>query len=256
MIVGGQVIPGKYPLSSKTYLLENKNGNYIDTTEELAPELLNIGIVNDLLFTDYDGDGDKDLAVIGEWFPLTFFNNQNGKFTKTSIASLNHTEGWWNTITEVDFDEDGKMDYLVGNLGDNNKFHPTKEKPLHIYSTNFDEDAKYDMILSKYYKGNLVPVRGKECSTEQNPFVSKKIQTYKEFANSTLIDIYGEEELNAAYHKQAYEFGSVYLRNKGNGSFEVQKLPTTAQFGPTMAFDRCKPRWSFGCFGRWKHLRG
>ena len=237
LIIGGQVIPGKYPLSSKTYILKNNNGNYVDVTEELAPELMDIGIVNDLLFTDYDGDGDKDLAVVGEWFPLTFFNYHNGKFTKNEIASLNKTEGWWNTITEADLDNDGNMDYLIGNLGDNNKFHPTSEKPLHIYSTNFDEDGKYDMVLSKYYKGNLVPVRGKECSTEQNPFVSEKIKTYKEFANSTLIDIYGEEELETAYHKQVYEFSSVYLRNKGNSTFEVLKLPTNAQLGPTMAFE-------------------
>ena len=236
LIVGGHVIPGKYPLSSKTYLLKNNNGSYIDATEELAPELIDVGIVNDLLFTDYDGDGDNDLVIVGEWFPITFFNNQNGKFTKTLIGSLRNTEGWWNTISEVDLDQDGKLDYLVGNLGENNKFHPTKEKPLHIYSTNFDGDGKYDMVLSKYYKGNLVPVRGKECSTEQNPFVSEKIVTYKEFANATLVDIYGEEELDAAYHKQVNEFGSVYLRNNGNSSFEIQKLPTTAQFGPTMAF--------------------
>ncbi len=237
LIVGGQVIPSKYPLSSKTYLLKNENGSYIDRTEEFAPELVDIGIVNDLLFTDYDGDGDKDLAVVGEWFPITFFKNQNGKFTKTSIASFDQTEGWWNTIEEVDLDNDGKMDYLLGNLGDNNKFRPTKEKPLHIYSTNFDEDGKYDMVLSKSYKGNLVPVRGKECSTEQNPFVSKKIETYEEFANSTLFDIYGEEELSTAYHRQVHEFGSVYLKNKGIGSFEIKKLPSTAQFGPTMAFE-------------------
>ncbi|MEJ2112924.1 MAG: VCBS repeat-containing protein, partial [Flavobacteriaceae bacterium] len=237
LVIGGQVIPGKYPLSSKTYLLKNENGQFIDTTEELAYELSEIGIVNDLLFTDYDGDGDKDLAVVGEWFPITFFTNQNGKLSKSNISSLNNTEGWWNTIMEVDLDKDGKMDYLLGNLGDNNKFRPSKEKPLHIYSTNFDEDGKYDMILSKYYKGKLVPVRGKECSTEQNPFVSEKIQTYKEFANSTLVDIYGEEELNVAYHRKVHEFGSVYLKNKGSSTFEVLKLPTTAQFGPTMAFE-------------------
>ena len=237
LVVGGQVISGKYPLSSKTYLLKNDYGSFIEITDELAPELVDIGIVNDLLFTDYDGDGDKDLAVVGEWFPITFFKNQNGKFIKTSNTSLNNTEGWWNTITEVDLNKDGKMDYLVGNLGDNNKFQPSKEKPLHIYSTNFDEDGKYDMILSKYYEGKLVPVRGKECSTEQNPFVSQKIQTYKEFANSTLVDIYGEEELDGAYHKQAHVFSSVYIKNKGEGKFEVQKLPKTAQFGPTMAFE-------------------
>lgn len=237
LIIGGQVIPGKYPLASKTYVLENKNGRFLDVTEEVAPELMDIGIVNDMLFTDYDGDGDKDLVVVGEWFPITFFNYESGKFTKSSIPALTETEGWWNTITEVDLNKDGNIDYLVGNLGDNNKFRPTKEKPLHIYSTNFDEDGKYDMVLSKHYKGHLVPVRGKECSTEQNPFVSKKIQTYKEFANATLTDIYGEEELNSAYHKQVHELGSLVLKNRGNGSFEVQKLPTRAQFGPTMAFE-------------------
>ena len=93
------------------------------------------------------------------------------------------------------------------------------------------------MILRKDYKGNLVPVRGKECSTEQNPVVSEKRKTYKEFANSTLSDIYGEENLNSAYHKKVTEFSSVFLKNKGNGSFEIIELPTTAQVGPTMAFE-------------------
>ncbi|MBL86904.1 MAG: RNA-binding protein [Winogradskyella sp.] len=237
LVVGGHVIPGKYPLSSKTYILKNEKGNYIDATKELAPELIDIGIVNDILFTDYDGDGDKDLAIVGEWFPITFFNNNNGIFKKETKLPIKNTEGWWNTIKEVDLNNDRKMDYLVGNLGDNNKYQPTEEKPLHIYSTNFDRDEKYDMILSKYYKGNLVPVRGKECSTEQNPFVSEKIKTYKEFANSTLSDIYGEENLNSAYHKKVTEFSSVFLKNKGNGSFEIIELPTTAQFGPTMAFE-------------------
>ncbi|MEF3079838.1 VCBS repeat-containing protein [Winogradskyella poriferorum] len=237
LVVGGHVIPGKYPLSSKTYILKNEKGNYIDATKELAPEFSEIGIVNDILFTDYDGDGDKDLAIVGEWFPITFFNNNNGIFKKETKLPLENTEGWWNTIKEVDLDKDGKMDYLVGNLGDNNKYQPTEEKPLHIYSTNFDKDEKYDMILSKYYKGNLVPVRGKECSTEQNPFVSEKIKSYKEFANSTLSDIYGEENLNSAYHKKATEFSSICLKNNGNGSFEIIELPTTAQFGPTMAFE-------------------
>jgi hypothetical protein len=237
LILGGHVIPGKYPLASKSHLLLNDNGNFIDVTEKLAPELSDLGIVNDILVTDYDQDGDKDLAIVGEWFPITFFTNKDGHLQKASLLSTDQTDGWWNTIMEVDLNQDGHPDYLVGNLGDNNKFRPTKDKPLHIYSTNFEGDGKYDMVLSKYYKGNLVPVRGKECSTEQNPFVSEKIQTYKEFANATLTDIYGEQELSTAYHKQAYEFGSIFLKNKGNGTFLVEKLPTTAQFGPSMAFE-------------------
>jgi enediyne biosynthesis protein E4 len=236
LMIGGRVLPGKYPLAPKSYILENTNGRFVDVTSKVAPDFSEIGMVNDIIVSDYDGDKDKDLIVVGEWMPIIVFNNAGGKFQKKSISSFEGTEGWWNTISEIDFDNDGDMDYFVGNLGGNNKFHPSKDKPLHIYGNNFDGDGNYDMILSKLYNGNLVPVRGKECSTSQNPFVSEKIKTYKEFANSTLADIYGNDMLENSYHKIAHEFESVYLENKGNGKFEIRRLPNNAQLGPTMSF--------------------
>lgn len=236
LFIGGRVLPGKYPLAPKSYILENISGRFVDATSKIAPDFSEIGMINDMVLSDYDGDKDKDLIVVGEWMPITVFNNTGGKFQKKDISSLEGTEGWWNTISEIDFDNDGDMDYFVGNLGGNNKFHPTKEKPLHIYGNNFDGDGNYDMILSKLYNGNLVPVRGKECSTSQNPFVSEKIKTYKEFANSTLADIYGSDMLENSYHKKAHKFESVYLENKGNGKFELRHLPNNAQLGPTMSF--------------------
>jgi len=237
LFVGGRVIPGQYPIAPRSYILENNNGDFIDVTEKVLPEFFEIGIVNDLLFSDYDNDGDKDLFVIGEWMPITLFENNNGAFQLKDVESFHKTEGWYNTIKEVDLDADGDLDYLVGNLGDNNKFHPSVEKPLHVYGNNFDDNETYDMILSKIYKGKLVPVRGKECSTEQNPFVSEKIKSYKEFAHSTLADIYGEEVLEDSYHKIVYNFSSVYLINNGNGNFEIKHLPVAAQIGPTMSFE-------------------
>ncbi|MBW8243538.1 VCBS repeat-containing protein [Muricauda oceani] len=236
LIVGGRVIPGKYPLSPRSYVLRNTNGSFVDVTQNVAPDFQEIGLVNDILLSDYDGDNQKDLIVVGEWMPITIFDIQEGIFQKHDIDVLSETEGWWNTVSEIDFDNDGDMDYFVGNLGANNKFHPSKEKPLHVYGNNFDSDGHYDMILSKIYKGKLVPVRGKECSTSQNAFVSQKIKSYEEFANSSLIDIYGEEEIENSFHKKATEFESVYLENMGNGSFTVKHLPTSAQLGPTMSF--------------------
>ncbi|ULC60754.1 VCBS repeat-containing protein [Flaviramulus sp. BrNp1-15] len=236
IFVGGRVVPGKYPLTPRSYILKNNNGNFVDVTKVVAPEFFEIGIVNDLIFSDYDGDNDKDLIVVGEWLPITIFNNNEGILQKANISSFEYTEGWWNTISEIDFDNDGDMDYFVGNLGGNNKFHPSIKKPLHVYGNNFDDDGNYDMILSKLYNGTLVPVRGKECSTSQNPFVSKKIKSYKEFANSSLADIYGDDMLTNSFHKAVYEFESVYIENKGNGVFEIHHLPSVAQLGPTMAF--------------------
>ncbi|WP_026753451.1 VCBS repeat-containing protein [Sediminibacter sp. Hel_I_10] len=236
LIVAGRVIPGKYPVSPKSYILNNSNGKFTDVTKTIAPDFEEVGMVNDIILSDYDGDNDLDLMVVGKWMPITIFDNVKGKFEKRAIPSLTDTEGWWNTISEIDFDKDGDMDYFVGNIGGNNKFHPSKEKPLHIYGNNFDADGNYDMIMSKLYHGNLVPVRGKECSTSQNPFVSQKIKSYKEFANSTLTDIYGADVIANSYHKKVTEFESVYLENKGNGEFVIKHLPTTAQLGPTMSY--------------------
>jgi len=199
LILGGRELPGKYPLAEKSYILENNNGKFIDITEKIAPELSTIGMVNDMIGTDYDQDGDIDFIVVGEWIPITLFENNEGKFQIKDNKAFEQTEGWWNTIKAIDLDNDGDDDYLVGNLGLNNKFKPTVEKPLHIFSNYFDDNSSYDMVLSKTYKGELVPVRGRQCSSEQTPFINAKIPTYKEFANANMDDIYGKENLKKAW---------------------------------------------------------
>ena len=236
LFVGGRLIPGKYPNAPTSYLLENRNGNFINITSKKAKVVESIGLVNDAKFSDYDNDGDEDLIVVGEWMSITFFNNDKGVFTKVDVATNGKT-GWSQTIKAIDFDGDGDDDYFVGNYGENNKFHPTESKPLHIYANNFDTNGSYDIVLSTSSDGVLFPVRGKECSSQQTPFLNDKIKSYKEFANSSLIDVYGEENIETALHLEANSFSSYYIKNNGNGSFEFTPLPNTAQFGPTLDFE-------------------
>ncbi|OOG68660.1 RNA-binding protein [Flavobacterium sp. A45] len=236
LVVGGHCVPGKYPLVAQSYFLRNDKGVFKDVTAALAPEFSKIGIVNDFIFSDYDNDGLKDLIVVGEWMPITVLKNTNGQFKIINVKEFKDTEGWWNTVSEADIDNDGDLDYFFGNLGGNNKFHPSAKKPLHIYGNNFDQNASYDMVLSKLYNGNLVPVRGKECSTQQNSFVSKKMPTFKSFARSNMNDIYGDKELKQSYHKKVFQFKSGYAVNNGKGSFTFKELPNSAQMGPTMSF--------------------
>ncbi|EDP71168.1 ASPIC/UnbV domain protein [Flavobacteriales bacterium ALC-1] len=236
LFVGGRVVPGKYPNSPISYLLENRNGSFVDVTTKKAKSIESIGIVNDAKFSDYDNDGDQDLVVVGEWIPITFFNNNKGVFTKVDLPT-NTKKGWFQTIKAIDFDKDGDDDYFVGNYGENNKFHPTEDKPLHIYANNFDDNVSYDIALSKSSDGILFPVRGKECSSQQTPYLNDKIKTYKEFANSSLIDVYGKENIEAALHLEASSFSSYYIKNNGNGNFEFNALPNQAQLGPTLDFE-------------------
>lgn len=236
LFVGGNVISKKYPLSPRSYLLKNEKGIFKDATDE-NPSLKEIGMISEAVFSDYDNDKDLDLLVTGEWMAPTIFSNHNGKFTRNeSITGLENTEGWWYTLNAVDFDGDGDEDYFFGNIGGNNKFHPSAEKPLFIYAKDFDNNGSFDVAMSKINDGRLVPVRGKECSSQQNPFLLDKIKSYKEFSNLDMDGIYGKEELKEAFRLTSHDFESMYAENLGDGKFKIKRLPNEAQLGPTLSF--------------------
>ena len=72
-----------------------------------------------------------------------------------------------------------------------------------------------------------VPIRGRECTSQQCPMIAQKFPTYLSFAESDLKGILGEEIENA-YHKQAYLFSTVIFIND-KGKFTIKKLPVEAQ---------------------------
>ncbi|HLM19542.1 MAG TPA: VCBS repeat-containing protein, partial [Acidimicrobiia bacterium] len=109
LFIGGRVIPGKYPLPPRSYLLRNDTPvggapRFTDVTKTVAPALANVGLVSGALFTDFDQDGRVDLLVAGEWMPLTFFRNVGGRFADvTASTGLGVTQGWWNSLVAGDF---------------------------------------------------------------------------------------------------------------------------------------------------------
>lgn len=236
LAVGGRVVPGRYPTTPRSYLLENKQGKFTDVTEQFAPELQQAGMVTDLEWTDYDQDGDPDLMVVGEWMPVVVFENEGGQLKKLDVAmaGLAHTAGWWFSLTAGDVDGDGDPDYLLGNLGENNKYHPKAERPLHIYYDDFDKNGSGDIVLSKAEAGTLYPVRGRECSSQQMPFIADKFPDFKSFAAADLETIYTTEQLAEALHLQVEEFRSGVLINEGGGRFRFSALPLMAQISPVM----------------------
>jgi len=230
LFVGGRLIPGRYPLTPRSYFLENENGSFQDITESIAPALTNPGLVNDALFTDYDGDKDLDLIVVGEWMAISLFDNREGSYYNvTEEMNLSETTGWWSRIASVDWDKDGDEDYIIGNMGDNNKFKPNKDQPLSIYSNDFDHNGTHDIYLGKEKDGIKLPVRGRECSSLQMPGIVDKFPTYDEFGLAQLEDILGSEEMKYAFVLDAKVFSSSLLLND-NGKWILRPLPVEAQF--------------------------
>lgn len=231
LYIGGRQIPGYYPFIPRSYLLKNENGFFTDVSEQ-SPNVKSPGLVTDAIFDDFDGDDDLDLIVVGEWMPVAFFENKESVFTDvTSEYNKNLDIGWFYSIEKGDFNKDGKSDYIVGNLGENNKFHPSKAFPLEIYCHDFDGNGTNDIVLGEYQNDICYPVRGRQCSSDQMPFISQKYATYADYSTASLSNIYGADQLRKALHFSANNFSSLAFMSSGSG-FEVNKLPVFCQLGP------------------------
>ncbi len=237
LIVGGRNIPGHYPRAPRSVILINDGkGHFRDNSDEIAPELDGIGLVNDIAWIDLDADGDEDMLLCGEWMPVVAFINEKGHFKRASTKyPFNAFSGWWYSLLIHDINGDGLPDILAGNIGENNKFHPGPDHPLHIFSDDFDGNGSNDIVLSNTYRGELVPLRGRECSSEQMPFIKKKFPSYRSFAEADIEDIFGSDKLAAAYHREVNNFSSLAFLNDGEGRFTVETLPSMAQLAPVNA---------------------
>jgi hypothetical protein len=231
LFVGGRLTPGKYLKAPRSYLLKNTGNGYVDVTDQVAPELKNIGMVTSATWVDYDKNGKSDLVLAGEWMPITVFSNDGQSLKNQTIAlNLEKTTGWWNKIVNADFDKDGDMDFVVGNLGLNYKYKASEEEPFKIYCDDFDGNGKWDIVLGYYQEGVEYPLRGRQCSSEQLPSIEQKFPTYAAFASSDIEDVYGDQ-LKTAIQAKAYQFESVYIENR-DGQFIVKPLPKRAQIAP------------------------
>lgn len=244
LFIGGRVIPGSYPkpVNSFIYRNDSKPGNikFTDITNDVAPELNNIGLICDAVWTDFDNDGWTDLILAGEWMPVTFFKNEQGKLKNTTAQTgVSNQIGWWNSIVAGDFDNDGDIDYAVGNLGGNSFFQASPQYPVNMYATDFDGNGTLDAIITVYLKdqqGNKKEFTAfnRDDLVDQIPTLKKKYLTYKEFGSANIHDIFPDSALKKSLHLQANNFQTSYIENLGNGKFKMQAMPALAQMAPVM----------------------
>ena len=158
--------------------------------------------------------------------------NNQGTFEDVSNKfGLTDTRGIWWSITAEDIDKDGDDDYIIGNLGKNNKFKASEKHPFKVYANDFDNNGTNDIVLAKFYKDDYVPLRGRECTSQQMPYVAEKFEDYNSFASSKLIDILPEEKVDDAIVYEIKSFESIILINE-KGSLIKKPLPNEAQISP------------------------
>ncbi len=235
LFIGGRLVGGKYPLPASSKLLINEKGRFTDMTSTMAPFLEKFGLVTDAVQDDMDKDGDIDLLVVGEWMTPTWLINGGLKGLTIKPIESAGTGLWW-TVDKGDFDQDGDSDFLLGNLGWNNKFGGARGTKLEVYANDFDGNGDFDVVLATTKDEKLLPVRGRECSSEEMPFILKKFPTYESYAKAGLTDILSDEQLESGVHQKLSTLSSLMLINDGNGNLTVKELDYPCQSGPIKAF--------------------
>ena len=239
LFVSGRVDPWNYPKPVSSFIFRNDShdgiAKFTDVTDQVAPPLKNIGMVCDALFTDFDNDGQADLILAGEWMPITFLKNQNGKFKNvTAETGAGNYLGWWNTIAAGDFRHTGRMDYIVGNVGLNTIFNASDRFPVYITAKDFDNNGTYDPIVSLFFpdKNGVkkeFPLFSRDDMLKQYIGLKKKFPDYRSYAVATMQDVLPEDQRKGAVRLKANYLQSCFLRNDGNGKFTVIPLPKEAQ---------------------------
>ena len=230
IFISADAIAAEFGKTPRQYLFQNDGlGNFKDITEAFAPSLRNIGNVTDFVWKDFDSNGYQDLIVVGHWIPITIFLN-NGKSLKSQKNnSIEKTNGLWNTIKISDFDNDGDIDFVCGNWGINTKFKASIEEPIKLYRNDFDNNGKVDPIVTYFHKNTETPFASKDELVKQIPSINKKFLSYKDFAQASIQEIFGKENLQTSSIKQVNDLQSSYFENNGKGSFIKHPLPLIAQ---------------------------
>ena len=236
LFVGGRVAPLLYPSAPRSYLLRNNGqGKFDDVTTNIGEGIDSVGMVTDALFTDFDNDGAKDLIVVGEWMPVTMFRNEKGSFKKIKELQT----GWWSSIAEGDFDNDGDADYILGNLGKNSVLQASDKEPVSIYAKDFDNNGSLDPFMSRYINGKEHPVHYRETMTEQIPSLRRILKTYAEYGKMEMPQILKFLGDQGMLVKRATWFESSYLENRGKGEFALHALPANIQVSPINSVSVC-----------------
>ncbi|MGN7516165.1 MAG: VCBS repeat-containing protein [Allomuricauda sp.] len=237
LFIGGRTPMGKYPLAERSYLLKNDNGVLRDITDKYVPELRNVGMVTDAIWADFDGDKKQDLIVLGEFMPITFFKNEGASFLKIDKTGIENDLGWWESVKSIDIDGDGDLDFVAGNLGMNNFYQPTKERPVYMVAKDFDNNGSQDPICFAHFKNEEgkykpYPVNFWGDLNVQSPIFRGKFDYFREYADATLNTLFDEDEFHDATVLKGNFDRSIYLENLGDGKFTSHPLPIGGQTAP------------------------
>jgi hypothetical protein len=234
LFVGARVKKGMFPYSNHSWLILNEKGKLSTNSKSI----LDLGMVTDAIWTDYDNDGWEDLLVVREWNSIVLLKNMNGKeLVPQNIPSLESHRGIWYSVIAGDFDQDGDQDFIVGNLGDNHRFTLNDKYPMNLYAIDLDNDGVIDPIITAYWpdttgKMKEYPINYLDELWSQSAFFQKRFKDYTTFSYTTMDRILDENVIKKLAFKLDVNTTSSYIIWNDKGNFRWEKLPDVLQQSP------------------------
>ncbi|MFV5691620.1 VCBS repeat-containing protein [Flavobacterium sp. LT1R49] len=234
VFIGNNSVNNRFGSMPDCYLLNNNKGVFTIVESKTFSK---IGMVTDVIFTDFNKDSKMDIIAIGEWMKPTFFANTKGKFKDvTETIFPEKSNGLWQSIIPFDIDNDGDKDYLVGNWGMNSKFKASQEFPMKMYYDDFDGNGSFETIVAKEKNGKYYTTMGLDELAEQfSGMLKKKFNSYKSFAGKILEEVFDPKMLGKAKLYEVHNLKSGYLRND-KGKFTFVAFSNKMQVAPITCF--------------------
>lgn len=233
VFIGARAEPREYGAIPASFLLENiGDGIFRDVTGAYAPQLRNAGLVTDAIWADIDSDGDSDLVVVAEWSPVLIFRREGAQFTKEELAG---TEGLWKSVVSWDYNGDGTLDLLAGNIGENSKLKPTPSHPVRMLVEDFDENGSREQIVLYNLGGEEIMFANYMELVGQIPELKRKWLSATDFANAPHTDILPADKLSTATEFRMTTGSHSLFINDGTGAFQARPLPEALQISPINA---------------------
>ena len=235
LFVGDRMQPFAYGRPVDGHLLVNDGSGQFQPAD--ISGLRKLGMITDAKWHDHDGDGDPDLWVVGEWMPVTVFENNNGSLTEvTTELGLQNTGGWWKSLVFSDLDGDGDHDFVAGNHGLNTMFDAGEEYPLEMWAGDLDRNGRFDQLIAENRDQGTYPLALRDQFLEQFPRFKSENPSYTAYADMTVQDLFTDEELQQGVHHRVTQLASIVGWNTGNGEFSIDSLPKQAQLTPLYDF--------------------
>ncbi len=230
LIISSNARPQQFARGSRQIVLFNSgSGKFEDVSESFGADLQEIGLIEDLEVCDLNSDSRPDLVVAGHWSPITLFYNDGKKLVKQQNQGLDKSNGLWNAIKVIDIDQDGDLDLVAGNWGLNTRLRATSSQPLQVYLKDFDNNGREEAIVTLHHDGVETVFSSKTDLVKQLPMLNKKFLSYQAFAEATVSELFGADNLNTADRKVVYTLEHSIFLNDGENGFNRLNLPHEAQ---------------------------